>query len=249
MEQLEVSSDTRVYSTRLKHKLLDQFPDMQAHNKGRNVLMLFEEDVGAALATACGLDCDSDAVHLARPAQIVRKKMFKKPTHLMASQKDTKRNMFFHFSGPCEHDSRGSQHQRPDARQNPCSTCSCLNIEVQQLQALADTWHIIRQHQAQHCTGDTVPTYIGKMLHAHTCKRALIDRLSHLTVFSNSQLRWRKVSANSFTESMWYAHQQCMAKFTTAAIDNIDHNPQFNYSKGIFPWYWYISTSASLFCW
>ena len=128
---------------------------MQAHNKGRNVLMVFEEYVGAALATACGLDCDSDGVHLARAAQIVQQKMFKKPTPLMDSQKDTKRNFFFTFPRPCEHDSRGSQHQRPDARHNPYSTCSCLNIEVQQLQALADTWHIISQHQAQHCTGDT----------------------------------------------------------------------------------------------
>ena len=27
--------------------------------------MVFEEDVGAALDTACGQDCDSDVVHLA----------------------------------------------------------------------------------------------------------------------------------------------------------------------------------------
>ena len=72
---------------------------MQAHNKRRNVLMVFEEDIGAVLATAYGLDCDSDAVHLARAAQIVRHKMFKKPTPLMDSQKDTKRNLFLHLLG------------------------------------------------------------------------------------------------------------------------------------------------------
>ena len=49
---------------------------MQAHNKGRDVLVVFE-DVGAALATACGLDCDGDAVHLAHAAQIVQRQMFR----------------------------------------------------------------------------------------------------------------------------------------------------------------------------
>ena len=44
-----------------------------AHNEGRDILMVFDEDVGAALARACGLD--SDAVHLARAAQIVRHHM------------------------------------------------------------------------------------------------------------------------------------------------------------------------------
>jgi len=38
--------------------------------------MAFEEDVGAALAKACELDSHSDAVHLARAAQIVRRHMF-----------------------------------------------------------------------------------------------------------------------------------------------------------------------------
>uniref|UniRef100_UPI00358F83C1 uncharacterized protein n=1 Tax=Myxine glutinosa TaxID=7769 RepID=UPI00358F83C1 len=76
MEQLGVQLDTRVHSTRLKQRLLAQFPDMRAHTKGRDILMAFEEDVGAALAKACELDSDSDAVHLAHAAQIVRSHMF-----------------------------------------------------------------------------------------------------------------------------------------------------------------------------
>ncbi|KAG7161157.1 hypothetical protein Hamer_G024212, partial [Homarus americanus] len=76
MEQLGFKFDTRVHSTRLKQRLLAHFPDMQAHNKGRNVLMIFEEDVGAAITKNCELDSDSDAVHLACAAQIVRCHMF-----------------------------------------------------------------------------------------------------------------------------------------------------------------------------
>ena len=76
MEQLGVQLDTRVHSTRLKQRLLAQFPDMRAYTKGRDILMAFEEDVGAALAKACELDSDSDAVHLAHAAQIVDHHMF-----------------------------------------------------------------------------------------------------------------------------------------------------------------------------
>ena len=49
MQQLGVKLDTRVHSTRLKHRLHAQFPDMRAHTKGRDVQLVFEEDVGAAL--------------------------------------------------------------------------------------------------------------------------------------------------------------------------------------------------------
>ena len=76
MQQPGVNLDTRVHSTRLKHILLALFPDMRAHTKGRDVLLVFEEDVGDALTKACELGSDNDVVHLARAAQTVRRHMF-----------------------------------------------------------------------------------------------------------------------------------------------------------------------------
>jgi len=76
MEQLGLKVDTRLHTTRLKERLLAHFPDLRAQKKGRDVLLVFEEDIGAALAKACELDSDCDAVHLARAAQIVRRNMF-----------------------------------------------------------------------------------------------------------------------------------------------------------------------------
>ena len=46
---------------------------MRAYTKGRDILMAFEDDIGAALDKVCELDRDSDAVHLARAAHIVRR--------------------------------------------------------------------------------------------------------------------------------------------------------------------------------
>ena len=39
-------------------------------------MLLFDEDTGAALGKACEQDSDSDAVHLACAAQIVRRNIF-----------------------------------------------------------------------------------------------------------------------------------------------------------------------------
>ena len=50
---------------------------MEAHKKGRDVILIFNEDVGAALKKACEHDADHDAVHLAKAANIVRRDMFK----------------------------------------------------------------------------------------------------------------------------------------------------------------------------
>ena len=64
MEQLGVVSDTRVNTTRLKQRLLAHFPDLRAHTKGRDVFLVFDENIGAALGKACEQDSDSDAVHV-----------------------------------------------------------------------------------------------------------------------------------------------------------------------------------------
>ena len=49
---------------------------MRALTKGRYVILVFEEDVGAALTKACELDSDNDVVHIVRAAQTVRRQMF-----------------------------------------------------------------------------------------------------------------------------------------------------------------------------
>ena len=96
MQQLGVEFETKVHSTRLKQRLLAQFHDMCAHTKGRDVLLVFEEDVGAVPTKACELYSDNDVVHLARAAQTVRRHMFEKVNPLTDSQKDTKKIMCHH---------------------------------------------------------------------------------------------------------------------------------------------------------
>ena len=77
LEQLQTHVAVRVHSTKLKNRILSYFPDMEAHKQGRDVVLIFNEDVGAALGKACEHDADNEAVHLARAANIVRRDMFK----------------------------------------------------------------------------------------------------------------------------------------------------------------------------
>ena len=76
MEHLGVALCLKVNSTRLKERLLAQLPGPIAQSKGRDVLLAFDVDIGEALGKACEQHCDTEADHLARAAQIVRRYMF-----------------------------------------------------------------------------------------------------------------------------------------------------------------------------
>lgn len=74
MVQLGVEFDQRLHTTRLKQRPPAHFPDMRAQSMGKDVMLVFDENIGAALSKAC--EHDSDSVHLARASQIVRRHMF-----------------------------------------------------------------------------------------------------------------------------------------------------------------------------
>ena len=62
LKQLQIETDKKVHSTRLKEKLLKPLSDLRAHNKGRNVFLVFQNDTGTALAKVVEQDNDDDAV-------------------------------------------------------------------------------------------------------------------------------------------------------------------------------------------
>ena len=82
LKQFNIGTDEKVHSTRLKERLLKHIPDLRAHNKGRDVFLVFEEDIEAALARVVEQDDDGDddddAVQLANAAKIVQRDLFEK---------------------------------------------------------------------------------------------------------------------------------------------------------------------------
>jgi len=86
-----------------------------------------------------------------------------------------------------------------------------------------------------------LPTYIGMMLHADTRKKELVDRLSHLglSIYYDRVLQVSAQMGNSVCQQFRREHVVCPPKmrgevFTTAAVDNIDHNPSATTSKDSF---------------
>ena len=243
MEQLGVKLDVRVHTTRLKQRLLAQFIDMQAQKQGRDILMAFEEDIGTALAKACEFDSDNDAIHLARATKIVRSHMFGKakpfngfPT---GCQKESVPSLLLAvvnmiLEGPSIQD------------QSQATTSAALSIS--QLLKFNSVKHKRKQATAQSVTvrhsidqKTPVPMYVGLMLHAHTRKRDLVDRLYHLgmSISYDHVLRLSAQMGSNACKQFHQDHVVCPPKlrskvFTSAAVDNIDHNPTSKTSKEAF---------------
>ena len=74
LEQLGITVDSRIHTTRLKNRLLSELPELRSYSERRDILLTFEKDFGPALRKAC--DHDSDSMHLVRATQVVRREMF-----------------------------------------------------------------------------------------------------------------------------------------------------------------------------
>ena len=102
----------------------------------------------------------------------------------------------------------------------------------------ADTSSSVRHSTAQETP---LPIYIGLMLHAQTRKRKLVDRLFNLglSISYDRVLRLSAEMGNSVCQRFHMEQVVCPpimrgSVFTTAAVDNIDHNPSATTAKDSF---------------
>ena len=241
MKQLGVKVDMRVHTTRLKERLLCEFTDMRPHKKGRDVLLAFEEDIGTALARACDFDSDSDAIHLARAAKIVRDHMFGRamPFNGFAAgcQKEAVSPLLLALVNMILEGPSITDHCK-DTTPAALSIAQLLKFNSVKHKRKKATTDSVRHNTAQETP---VPTYIGLMLHAHTRKKELVDRLHHLgiSISYDRVLRLSAQMGNRVCKQFHSDHVVCPPSlrgniFTTAAIDNIDHNPSSTISKESF---------------
>ena len=185
MEQLGIKLDARVNTTRLKERLLAQIPDLHVQTQGRDVLLTFSDDIGAALTKACEWDSDSDAVHLDHAAKIVRRHMFDelKPfTGIQEGcQRDSVPNLLLVLvnivlEGPSIRDQ--SEYPATSAALTIAQLLKFNSVKHRRLEGPTTSANV-RHSTAQETP---IPMYIGWMVHAQTRKRELVDRLSHVGV-------------------------------------------------------------------
>lgn len=241
LEQFGLDMNKRPNSTHVKDRILAAIPDLQAHKQGRDVLLMFNEDVGNAIRQAITNHYDDDALILAKAAKIVRKEMMQ-----------TKYSFKGFFETDCQKNSVPQSLKTLVGMilGGPSIEMQSSNfIEAQCTLTIAQLIQFnssVRRRKdsaiySSHATDrePPLPTYLGLLIHAETRKRGLVEKLYDLGL-SISYDRIMQLSAslgNSICESFNIENVVCPAKlrknlFTTAAIDNIDHNPSSTTAQG-----------------
>ena len=229
---------------------------MHAHTKGTDVLLVFEEYVGAALTKACELDSDNDVVHLARAAQTVRRHVFEEGEPFNGfpewCQDKSVLSLFLALVGvvlvgPSITD------QMADTTPATLAIAHMLKFNcIKHNRAHPTTWLATARHSA--AQENPVPTYVGMMLHAHTRNRDLVDRLSYLGM-SISNTRVLDPSAQMGNSACQQFHrEQVLFKYAQQCLRNVSHRQyrqqsQFNDSERVLPWNSYLPPPAPLFHW
>ncbi len=241
----------RVNSTHLKYRILAHFPDLQAHKEGRDILLVFNEDIGLAVMKACEHDADSDAILLARAAKIVRKEIF---------------NLKATFTGTFD-----SQCQISSVPNSLVALVSMIlygpNIKTQSSnlvtpQAALALSQLLVFNSFALCRGGSsnslihhqesetpLPLYVGVLVHSKTRKRELVDALFELglNISYDRVMSISTILGNNLCHQFEIEKNVCPSNLkrnlhTNAAIDNLDHNPSFTTAQDSFH-----GTAISLF--
>ena len=73
LKDLRITLETRTHIKRFKNRLLSQYEDLSAHNKGKKVILKFNHNIGEAITSAAGINYDDDGCILAEAANILRR--------------------------------------------------------------------------------------------------------------------------------------------------------------------------------
>ena len=241
LDQLGIKQESRIQSTRLKQRILAHFPDMRATKKGRDVLLVFDEDIGHALAKVCQQDSNSDAMHLARAAQIVRIHLF-----------DNSKPFDGSFSATCQEESVPSslislvnmilegpsikdQAYQPS---NPAALSLAQLFKFNSARKQKDKPTDLR-HSLERET--PLAIYVGLKVHAETRKRELVEKLSQLGISITYDIVLQISADMGNSVCQLYRLEQVVCPpnlklnlFTTSAVDNIDVNPGSTTAKDSF---------------
>lgn len=233
LKKLGLEKQGRIHSTRLKERILAHLPGIRAHTEGRDVLLAFDTDVGLALRKACEKDSDDEAMCLAAAANIVRRDMFQQQSVFTGS-----------FDPECQVKSVPQSLlslvsmvlNGPNIKSSDGEGLSQATLSIAQLMQYNSS---VRKRSAEnkttyhHTSRETpLPIYTALTIHSKTRKRKLVDKMSELGL-SISYDRLMDISTdmgNRVCEQYCRENMVCPPNlrkglFTTAAVDNIDHNP------------------------
>ena len=173
LEQLGVNSPN-VHSTRLKEQLLARIPELEAHKKGHDVLLAFKTDIGSVPHEASQY---SNAIHLSKAADILRKEMLQHKTEFSNELKDVFGEeaippALLQFVCSIEHGVDIKSHLTHGITKSDLAMAQLLQFNCYSYHGEGSTIH-------RHCKDRETPfaVYVGLKVYAKTRKRELIDKL------------------------------------------------------------------------
>lgn len=242
----------RVHSGRLKTRLLAHFPDLQAHTSGRDVMLTFADDIASTLKEIYTETCDDEAVHLAKAARIVRRDLFLLQSEFTGSYDEHCQHssvpetlvalMEMILQGPCI-DAGGRHKCQAALTLAQLATFNAAKTEGKRARQNTSASRHSKERETP------LPVYVGMTIHAHTRKKELVDSMYTLGL-SVSYSRVLEISSELARKACLQFEKDgavCPMKlrfglFTTAAVDNLDHNPSSTTAKDSFH-----GTAISLF--
>lgn len=252
LKELDAIVPERINSTRLKERLQSAIPGLKPYTEGKEVRLTYDDNISAALKLAEGFnqaDFDTEALHLAKTASIIRRE-------LLRSQKPF--NGSFDFT--CQHQSipssvlalvsmilEGPSIKNDVTEDSSDKSVSNAALVISQLlifnatnrKRAETTNEATPRHKLIRET--PLPLYVGLVIHAETRKKQLVDKFYRMGL-SVSYDRVMQVSTdlgNGVCAMFEEEGVVCPSKlrkslFTTGNVDNIDHDTSSRTAKSSF---------------
>ena len=211
-------------------------PDLAAHSQGKHILLVFNETIGDAIRKACEQDYDSEALHLTRAAKIVRRDMFNMQQSLKGTMEiDCQKNsvptsvlalVSMIIDGPTIKKDNKDVEEEDQVIKAALTISQLLSFNSCKQGRAGQT---VRHRREKECP---LPIYTALKIYGETRKRGLVDVMHKLGLCISYD--WVMVISTDLANSVTAQFEQdgvvCPPKlrndvFTTAGIDNIDHNP------------------------
>ena len=243
LKQLGENTPARIHTTRLKDRILSQIPALEEHKQGRNVFLAFKTDLANALQKAHKEDSDEEAMHLAKAAIIVRKEMFTQKYKFDGS-----------FESNCQANSVPPSlvslvnmilYGPNIEMQASTLTNSQSGLTISQLLQY-NSYHRrssgeVKRERRNKSRETLLPIFVGLSIHAKTRSRDIVENM-HTLGLSVSYDRVLSISTdlgNAVCRRYQKENVVCPCNlrlnlFTTAAVDDNDHNPSSTTAQDSF---------------
>ena len=234
----------RINATRLKNRVLTAFPDLTTHTQGREVLLVLSHEIGNVLFEA--KNRDSEAFCIAKAAMIVRREILQVKNTFNGTFATNSQTSAVPATLKTLLDviMRGPTVKRDSAESQACLTVAQLLVfnTISRFRDKSgnatDTIHHTHHVRNRECP---LPIYAALKIHGATREKSLIDTFYKfgMCISYHRLLSISTDITNSVIDRYDRDGVVCPSKlrdgiFTTAAVDNIDHNPSSTSSHDSF---------------